>query len=213
MKLSLYFIFYVVMILELLIFIMERDEATDKHSADVAEMLMLSDNLAREFQKPLDISVPENSTATIYGSSLQRALHRTGDSVHVLLSPLGLWSAAERGGVAISIYDSTGTEVANERRPGPFALSVNRITGDAMLSAMFAREGTYKYTARCTVRRSVPEYYPALVKDSVNAKLKRVLGRDLLVSTGRGVPFTITVKGEGQRLPPCEYCGQGPYRK
>ena len=97
MKLSLYFIFYVVMILELLIFIMERDEATDKHSADVAEMLMLSDNLAREFQKPLDISVPENSTATIYGSSLQRALHRTGDSVHVLLSPLGLWSAAERG--------------------------------------------------------------------------------------------------------------------
>ena len=82
-----------------------------------------------------------------------------------------------------------------------------------MLSAMFAREGTYKYTARCTVRRSVPEYYPALVKDSVNAKLKRVLGRDLLVSTGRGVPFTITVKGEGQRLPPCEYCGQGPYRK
>ena len=35
MKLSLYFIFYVVMILELLIFIMERDEATDRHNADV----------------------------------------------------------------------------------------------------------------------------------------------------------------------------------
>jgi hypothetical protein len=213
MKLSLYFIFYVVMILELLIFIMERDEATDKHSADVAEMLMLSDNLAREFQKPLDINVPENSTTTIYGASLQRALHRTGDSVHVILSPLGLWSAAERHAVAVTVYDSTGKEIAREGNTGPFAMSVNKVTGDAVLSALFAREGTYKFTARCTVRRSVPGYYPALVKDSVNAKLKRVLGRDLLISTDRGVPFSITVKGEGQRLPPCEYCGQGPYRK
>ncbi len=213
MKLSLYFIFYVVMILELLIFIMERDEATDKHNADVVEMLTLSDDLAREFQKPLDISVPENSTATIYGASLQRALHRTGDSVHVTLSPLGLWSEAERRSVSITIHDSTGALVAGEKAGGPFRLSVNKATGDAVLSALFAREGTYKFTARCSVRRSVPDYYPSLVKDSVNAKLRRVLGRDMLVRTAQGVPFTVTVKGEGQRLPPCEYCGQGPYRK
>jgi hypothetical protein len=213
MKLSLYFIFYIVMILELLIFIMERDEATDRHNADVVEMLALSENLAREFQKPLDISVPENSTVTIYGPSLQRALHRTGDSVHVALSPLGLWSEVERRSVSMSIYDSTGTEIANGKKNGHFRLILNKATGDAVLSMLFAREGTYRFTARCSVRRSVPEYYPALVRDSVNAKLTRVLGPDLNVHTDRGVPFTITVKGEGQRLPPCEYCGQGPYRK
>jgi hypothetical protein len=213
MKLSLYFIFYVVMILELLIFIMERDEATDKHNADVAEMLSLSENLAREFQKPLDISVPSNSTASVYGASLQRALHRTGDSVHVHLSPLGLWSDAEKQTVQMSIFDSTGTEVAREGKAGPFTLSVNKATGDAVLSALFAREGVYRFTARCSVRRSVPEYYPALVRDSVAAKLARVLGDDLRIGTGRAVPFTVTVKGEGQRLPPCEYCGQGPYRR
>ena len=33
MKFSLYFIFYVAMILELLIFILERDEAADQQSA------------------------------------------------------------------------------------------------------------------------------------------------------------------------------------
>jgi hypothetical protein len=213
MKISLYFIFYVVMILELLIFIMDRDEATDQHLADLSDMIMLSENLAHEFEQPLDINVPENSTAMIYGSSLQRALGRKGDSTHVILSPLGLWSDAERQTVSFSVYDSTGTQVAGNGGSGPFKLSVNRTTGDAVLSTVLGREGTYRFTARCSVRRSVPGYYPSLVRDSVTTKLKRVLGSDMLVKTDHAVPFTITVKGEGQRLPPCEYCGQGPYRK
>ena len=213
MKISLYFIFYVVMILELLIFIMERDEATDQHLADLSEMVMLSENLAREFEKPLDINVPGNSTATIYGASLQRALGRRGDSTHVILSPLGLWSDAERQTVSFSVYDSAGTLVATEGERGPFTLAINRATGDAVLSAVLGREGTHRFTARCSVRRTIPGYYPALVRDSVATKLKRALGKDMLVKTARAVPFTITVKGEGQRLPPCEYCGQGPYRQ
>lgn len=213
MKISLYFIFYVVMILELLIFIMERDEATDQHLADLREMVMLSENLAREFEKPLDINVPENSTTMVYGASLQRALGRKGDSTHVILSPLGLWSDAERQSVSFSVYDSTGTRVATDGGSGPFRLAINRATGDAVLSTVLGREGTYRFTARCSVRRSIPGYYPALVRDSVATKLKRVLGKDMLVTTAHDVPFTITVKGEGQRLPPCEYCGQGPYRK
>lgn len=213
MKFSLYFLFYVAMILELLIFILERDEAADQHLADVRQMLALSENLAREFQKPLGISVPENSTATVYGASLQRVLGRQGDSTHIVLAPLGLWSDEERQEVTFAIEDSAGRQVASDGGTGPFRLSVNRATGDATFSTVLAREGTYRFTARASVRRNIPAYYPDLVRDSVAAKLKRALGPDMLVRTEGGVPFTITVRGEGQRLPPCEYCGQGPYRR
>jgi hypothetical protein len=222
MKLSLYFIFYVVMILELLIFIMERDEATDRHNADVVEMLTLSDSLAKEFSKGLTISVPETTTAAIYAGSLRNALKRPGDSVHVVLVPLGLWSDAERHEVALTVFDSTGKIVAQDypgmKRPDKntdprFRLSVNRATGDATFSTVFDAEGSHRFTAWCSVKRSVPGYYPVMVRDSVTVKLKQLLGAKMEVETRKAVPFTIVAKGQGQRLPPCEYCGQGPYRR
>jgi len=213
MKFSLYFIFYVAMILELLIFILERDEAADLHLADVRDMLTLSESLTREFQKPLDISVPPLTTTFVYSAALQKALGQKGESTHVVLSPVGLWSEAERRNIEFAVYDSAGRPVVDERGARFGRLSRNPITGDATFSAVFDRQGTYRFSTVCRVRRSIPTYYPSLVRDSVMARLGRVLGKDLRISTASPVPFTVTVRTEGQRLPPCEYCGQGPYRK
>ena len=213
MKFSLYFIFYVAMILELLIFILERDEAADQHLADVQDMITLSENLTREFQKPLDISVPPTTTSFVYSEALQKALGQKGESTHVVLSPVGLWSDVERQHVEFTLYDSAGRQVGVEARKNFGRLDRNPVTGDATFSALFEREGIHRFTAVCKVRRSIPPYYPDLVKESVTARLADLLGPDLWVSTAERVPFTVQVRTEGHRLPPCEYCGQGPYRK
>lgn len=213
MKISLYFIFYVAMILELLIFILERDEAADQHLRDVQEMLQLSDNLAAEFGKPLDLNVAPVTTAFVYPSVLQRAIGHKAESTHVVLSPVGLWSGRERETVRFTILDSLGTPVASAPGVWSGTLVQNPETGNAQLNAVFEREGSYRFFAVCEVQRTVPGYYPDLVRDSVQTKLRRHLGEELTVRTGRPVPFTVVVRSGGRRLPPCEYCGQGPYRQ
>ncbi len=215
MKISLYFIFYVAMILELLIFILERDEAADQHLRDLHEMLQLSDNLAQEFGQPLDLNIPPLTTAFVYTTPLQRALGQKAESTHVVLSPVGLWSVQEREEVTFTVLDSAGRAIGSLPAGGGWsgAVAKNVATGNAMFNALFEREGSYRFTAVCEVKRSIPAYYPDLVRDSVQAKLRRRLGTDLTVRTARAVPFTVVVRSGGRKLPPCEYCGQGPYKQ
>jgi hypothetical protein len=207
MKLSLYFIFYVAMILELLIFIMERDEATDRVDADIKEMSALADTLTSEFNKHLEISVPSNSSALVYTPSVQRAFGRVGDSSHVILSPVGLWGDEERKTVDFEILDSAGAKIAMRGNASPFRLEPNGSTGNAVFHALFSHPGVYKFFAKCSVRRAIPKYYPSYVRESVTAKLRKALGASMLVATKDPVPFSITVRMAGATLPPCPRCG------
>ncbi len=213
MKISLYFIFYIAMILELLLFILERDEATEQHVQDLQQMHTLADSLAGEFSKPLQLNVPPVTNAFAFGRTLQRVIGQMGESTRVVVSPIGLWSDRERQSVEYVVMDAGGRTICQEGVvTEEMGCVVNRTTGNAVFSKVFDREGEYTYTVVSRVRRAVPEYYPSIVRDSVQAKLQRRLGDDLWVSTDRAYPFTVVVKTEGQRLPPCEYCGQGPYR-
>jgi hypothetical protein len=213
MKISLYFIFYIAMILELLLFILERDEATEQHVQDLQQMHTLADSLAGEFSKPLQLNVPPVTNTFAFGSALQRVIGQMGESTRVVVSPIGLWSDLERQSVEYVVNDAGGRTVYREGGvTEEMGCVVNRATGNAVFSKVFDREGEYTYTVVSRVRRAVPGYYPSIVRDSVQAKLQRRLGDGLWVSTDRAYPFTVVVKTEGQRLPPCEYCGQGPYR-
>ena len=213
MKISLYFIFYIAMILELLLFILERDEATEQHVQDLQQMHTLADSLAGEFSKPLQLNVPPVTNTFAFGRALQRVIGQIGESTRVVISPIGLWSDRERSTVEYVVKDAGGNTIYQEGRvTADMGCAVNRATGNAVFSKVFDREGEYTFTVVSRVRRAVPEYYPGIVRDSLQAKLQRRLGDDLWVSTDRAYPFTVIVKTEGQRLPPCEYCGQGPYR-
>jgi hypothetical protein len=66
MKISLYFLFYVALIMELLIFIAEREEAMRTNDLYRTELERLADSLAERYARPLQLTVPAVTNANIY---------------------------------------------------------------------------------------------------------------------------------------------------
>ena len=69
MKIGIYFLFYIAMILELLTFIVERDEALENASSKGRDLDTLARNLAVEYSQPLILHAHSPSPVAAPASS------------------------------------------------------------------------------------------------------------------------------------------------
>jgi hypothetical protein len=217
MKISLYFLFYVALIMELLIFIAEREEATRTNEVYRTELEHLADSLAERYARPLQLTVPAVTNANIYVATRhgQRLAARM-DTARVIITPVGLLSDLERSQIHYTFTDINGKELRGGTSSlGPL-VRCNPSTGVAHFEHVYDKEGEYAYTVRCEVKRSIPDFYPSELHALIWERLDnlprtggyvRGSGKDIVVSTVGEYPFRIIVRSEGIKIPPCPQCG------
>jgi len=217
MKISLYFLFYVALIMELLIFIAEREEATRTNEVYRTELERLADSLADRYAQPLQLTVPAVTNASIYVAT--RRGQRIGarmDTARVIITPVGLMSDNERSHIRYTFTDGNGKDLALDNSSSGPVVKCDPVTGVARFERVYEKEGEYTYTVRCEVKRSIPEFYPAelhtLIWDRLD-DLPRMgdylhgSGKDIVVTSLSEYPFRIVVRSEGIKVPPCPQCG------
>lgn len=166
-KNMIYFVMYLVLIVELLIVITERDELDEKEHLIRDKML---NTLAESYKQPIVLTIPQRTS----DYNLKEK-----DPLRVVLAPVGLASSAERKKVEFFI----DVDKKTKRKPSGWpsgGLSLNNSTkdfklvredGNAVLIANFQKEGVYNFTAYCQLEREFPDYLPQYLMDSLTVRV------------------------------------------
>jgi hypothetical protein len=178
MKLGLYFIFYVAMILELLIFIVERDDAQEE-LLDIVKIMALKEPPTILVEPNVSWTLQKPGTVTFRMSGLETAKEKA--SVEYTVTPLnrepGNWQA---------IKESTRTDPS---------------TGDGIFTWTLKEKNDYKFAVKGRVHRAVRPDLPPHAKELIEGFMKgkeiqETRSETFIVSTtGVILPFTINVDG------------------
>jgi hypothetical protein len=163
MKVSLYFLFYVAMILELLVFIVERDNAEEDLKVTHYKLV---ESLVNEYSRPLSLVGPASVTVS------------SKDSVVIAIA--GLLTAHERSSFLV-VWDSADTLKEFPHMKG-FSSGVLEIRKDStqgnivlVFDSRSAKKQVLTTKMSVLVHRDLPIYIPGAVRNVIAAKLKETL--------------------------------------
>lgn len=183
MKLSLYFLFYVAMILELLIFIVDRDLAEEKLKASYGRF-------ARSQAQVLHISAPQTVTVV------------KGVEVTNPISVTGFWNDEEKRGLCAIVdgreYRAGGVDTMMQ--VDWLRLVPDTSAGGFSFTITGKKKGSAAITLSALLYRSLRDF-PAEVKTMV---LERVpagdrIGADSIVVRGNTITIRIDVVEKGEK--------------
>jgi hypothetical protein len=183
-----YFVMYLVLIVELLIVITERDELEEKEVLIRDKML---NTLVESYKQPLILSIPQRTSDYDLASK---------DPIKVVLTPAGLVSDAEKEHLKFYVnIDKSSKSIPAGWPSKGITLSdstshykLHRENGNAVLVADFSKDGDYKFVAYCTVVRQFPEYLPEYLLDALSEKVG-----EFKTATSGTEKFEIKVKALG----------------
>jgi hypothetical protein len=197
MKIGIYFLFYIAMILELLTFIVERDEAVENASSKGRDLDTLAQNLSIEYSRPLVLHAhsPSPASATTLQSGQPSEMR-----AYVAIS--NLWSAAEKDSLSFRVIRATGgggmVRDTAELTRGELGRSVGRdsVYVDPRTFGFFylrrlPKDGAAAFNdtvfVQCETVRCPPSNYPDTLRSILLSKLRDQtgLGPSLLVTSNR----------------------------
>jgi len=147
---------YLVLIVELLIVITERDELEEKEILIRNKML---NTLVQSYKQPLILSIPQRTSDYDLSSK---------ESIRIVLTPAGLVSDVEKKYLKffINIDENSKNKPIGWPKDGitindsTSNFKLNRTNGNAVFVANFDKSGDYKFNAYCSVVRQFPDYLP-----------------------------------------------------
>jgi hypothetical protein len=163
MKVSLYFLFYVAMILEMLVFIVDRDTAEEELSLTHYKLV---ESVVNEYTRPPSLVGPASLTVSARDS--------------VVIAVTRLLTAKERREFFV-VLDSTDTlrSFPHTKTFSSGLLEIHKDTSQGNIVLVFEshslKKGTLTATLSVLVHRDLPEYIPEAVRDVITAKLKDAL--------------------------------------
>ncbi|MCU7494090.1 MAG: hypothetical protein HF314_07350 [Ignavibacteria bacterium] len=177
-----YFVLYLVVIMELLIVITERDEL-DARDHEIRDKML--NTLAEAYKQPLILSVPQKKSEVDMAQK---------EGIKVVLMPVGVLSEEDKRNLAFYVNVSGKSRLQPAGWPkGGVSLStkdgnfrITRENGNAVFTAKFADAGEYTFEAYCTVNRQFPSYLPEYLMDI----LKEKVGNKMTAASPR-IDFTI----------------------
>ena len=183
-----YFVMYLVLIVELLIVITERDELEEKETLIRDKML---NTLVESYKQPLILSIPQRTSDYNLNSK---------EPIRVVLTPAGLVSDAEKKNLKfyVNITDKSSRKPREWMKRGitledsTAHFKMLKENGNAVFVADFNRSGNYKFEAYCTVDREFPPYLPDYLLDSLRARVG-----EFKIATSGLEKFEIKVKALG----------------
>jgi len=183
MKLSLYFLFYVAMMLELLIFIVDRDLAEEKLKASYGRF-------AQAQAQVLHISGPQSITVV------------KGEEIANPISVTGFWNDGEKKGLRAIIdgreYRMGGVDTAMQNEQ--LRLVPDTTTGDFSFSIVGNKKGSSEVAISAVLHRSLRDF-PREVRNMIWERVPQRdrLGEDSLVVHGNTVSIRIEVGEKGEK--------------
>ena len=156
-----YFVLYIVILVELLVVITERDELEAKDHQIREKMLT---TIAETYKQPLILTVPQRSSEYNVNQP---------EPMRVVLTATGLTSEEEKEALKFFINYGEGripkgfpkTGLTFENSTDEFKSEKNN--GNAVFVARIKDKGEYKFSAYCEVERQLPKYLPDYLQDSL----------------------------------------------
>ena len=166
-KNMIYFVMYLVLIVELLIVITERDELDEKEHLIRDKML---NTLAESYKQPLILTIPQ-----YYSDYNLKSL----EPLKVVLSVFGVASESEKTNLEFFVDIDEKSKIKPSDWPkGGLTLNDSiknfkliRENGNAILIANFRKEGKYKFSAYCQLEHEFPDYLPPYLMDSLRVRV------------------------------------------
>lgn len=185
----LYFVLYVVLIVELLIISTERDELEEEEHKIRDKMLV---SIAESYKAPLILAaVPKSLDFNVGSADSKEAV--------VVLSAIGLVSDEEKQNVEFTVSVKGSPSPAGW--PGDLKSAgadtnktyyVINDNGTGKFIAKLTNEGDFKFVAECRVKRSVPDY----LTDRLKEQLLVLIG-ELKEGVSNKEEFVIHAKRQG----------------
>ncbi len=184
-----YFILYIVLISELLMVIVERDELIAKEEEVRNKMLA---TIAEQYKEPLLLNVPEKTS--------DYSIKKDSPKI-VVMNPIGLVSENEKSKVQYVVKispksksrpsDFPSNGLSNTSKNDKYFVKVNP-DGSAEFNGKFTSPGEYTFSAQFFVERELPDYLPEYLLND----LMKMVGENLN-GKSKVVEFTVNAKNIG----------------
>ena len=174
-KVPFYFVLYLVVLVELLAIIIERDSTELELQARLKEYATIQDSIISLYSQPILLDVQEEVDWLISSK----------DSAHVLISVSNLHTLEEKAGVQYYINANDGGNYYN--------VFVDKTTGNGNFFFKTNKNGIYNFDVFCKLRRQLPRYLPDIIIEGIIAKI----GTDY-IATSDTVSFRIKAKYKQQ---------------
>ena len=186
-----YFVLYIVLISELLMVIVERDDLLDQEEAIRDKMLA---TIAESYKKPVLLNIPEVKSDYSIKTKNQ-------EPKKIVMTPIGLVSDKEKANIHYTVvidpkskstpvgWPKTG--ITDETKNDKYFINKNS-DGSAVFNALLTRPGKYTFIAQFKVKRELPSYLP----DFLQKELKELVAENLEAISPK-VAFTINAKRLG----------------
>jgi hypothetical protein len=152
-KVPFYFVLYLVVLVELLAVIIERDGTELELQARLNEYATIQDSIISLYSRPILLAVEEETDWLISGR----------DSAHVLISISNLHTIEEKAGVQ---YYINPYEEGNY-----YNVMVDKKTGNGDFYFKTNKNGSYNFDVYCKIIRQLPRYLPDIIIDGISAKV------------------------------------------
>ena len=157
LKVSFYFVLYLVVLVELLAIIVERDNNELELKARLKEYETIQDSVISLYRQPVQVYIQRETDWSIVKN----------DSLHIIISVSGLQTPEEKASVKYFIKPLL--------RTGKFTFSVFTETKTGYGNFYFKTNdaGAYDFKVYCLIRRKLPKYLPAIVINGIYEKIGR----------------------------------------
>ena len=174
-KVPFYFVLYLVVLVELLAIIIERDSTELELQARLNEYATIQDSIISLYSQPIVLDVQDETDWLISSK----------DSAHVLISISNLHTLEEKAGVQYFIIPNEEGNYYN--------IFVDKKTGNGNFYFKTNKNSIYNFDVFCKLRRQLPRYLPDIIIEGIIAKV----GADY-IATSDTVSFKIKARHKQQ---------------
>ena len=178
-RVSFYFVLYLVVLVELLAVIIERDTNEMELKERLKEYETIQDSVISLYRQPILLTVQKETDWLV----------NSRDSLHILISASNLQTPEEKAVVKYFVNVQ-----GNENRVR-YSVITDKTTGNGHFYFRTNIAGTFTFDAYCRVSRKLPKYLPDIVLEGIFKKI----GSDFTVSSDT-VDFKVNSKVQLQKF-------------
>jgi hypothetical protein len=157
-KISFYFVLYLVVLVELLAVVIERDNSELELKKRLKEYETIQDSIIASYNEPIRLTVQGATDWLITNPK---------DSLHILISISNLQTPEEKASVKYFFVESDGLE----DNPTEYSVTSDKKTGNGHFYFKSNKAGTFDFNVFCLVRRKFPSYLPDIILEGITSKI------------------------------------------
>ncbi len=157
-KVSFYFVLYLVVLVELLAVIIERDNSEIELKKRLSEYETIQDSIIASYNEPISLTVQKSTDWLITNQN---------DSLHLIISVSNLQTAEEKASVRYYFVD----DKRNENTASSYSVFTDKKTGNGHFYFNTNSSGTSYFNVYCLVQRKFPKYLPDIILEGIAQKV------------------------------------------